>query len=122
MSIVLEIGAIFVAISVCLICVGYNLKMAGYSRKKMLEGQSFSYQMSQRKRLGRSLIDFGIYLSLGAIMLFFVMLGLVIPIETIEITPAKIDILTAQTKTIIIADKKTYIFDSLPKDIKKPGI
>ena len=116
---ILETGAILVAISVCFICVGYNLKMAGYSRKKMLEGESFSSQMADRRHVAEIFINIGIFVGVISAFVFFVVLGMMVPVETIKTFPEKVSILSSQNKTIVIADGKVHTLDGKRDHIKR---
>lgn len=119
MIFILETGAILLALGICLICIGYNLTLAGYSRKKMLEGISFEHQMIKRREYGEAFKSVGISLSTIAIVVFFLVLGLVTPIKTVETTPEKVNILVAQDKTVIIADNNVYSMEGVRNHIKK---
>ena len=110
---ILETGAILVAMSICSLCIGYNLKMAGYSRRKMLEGMSFEYQMAKRRELAETFTNIGIFSGIVSAFVFFVVVGMMIPVETVEIIPEKVAILSSQNKTLIIADGKTYTINGM---------
>jgi hypothetical protein len=116
---ILETGAILVAISICFLCVGYNLKMAGYSRKKMLEGQSFNHQMANRRELAYTLTNVGIFGGIVSAFMFFVILGMLMSVETIETIPEKVAVLSSQNKTLVIADGKAYTMDGIHSHIKR---
>lgn len=116
---ILETGIILVAISICFLCVGYNLRMAGYSRKKMLEGLSFAYQMAKRRRLADIFTNIGIFGGVISAFVFFVILGIALPVETIETFPEKVAILSSQNKTVIIANGKVYTLDGTRSYIKR---
>ena len=106
----LEVGMIFVAIGVIMTAWGYNLTLAGYSRKKMLEGISMQTQMYRRERIGNELMKAGIITTAISVFLIFVMFGLFLTIETTKTYPEKVDIITAQGRTVVIADGKVYKF------------
>lgn len=116
---ILETGAILVAVCICFLCVGYNLKMAGYSRKKMLEGQSFDRQMAKRRQLAEIFTNIGIFGGVVSAFVFFVVIGMMIPVETVETIPEKVSILSSQNKTFIIADDKVYTMDGVRSHIKR---
>lgn len=116
---ILETGAILVATCICFLCVGYNLRMAGYSRKKMLEGMSFGYQMAKRRELADFLTNIGIFGGIVSGIVFFVILGIAVPVETVKTVPEKVAILSSQNKTIIIADGKAYTIDGMRNHVKR---
>lgn len=115
----LEIGMFFVAIGLIIIAIGYNLKLPGYSRKKMLEGQSLHYQMLNRQRMGDALIQNGIItLSLLGFCVFIVF-GMFFEMKTVETIPKKVDIIIAQGKTIVVADGEVKEFSKAHYHIRK---
>lgn len=116
---ILETGAILVAICICFLCVGYNLKMAGYSRKKMLEGQSFNRQMAKRRQLAEIFTNIGIFGGVVSAFVFFVVIGMMIPVETVKIIPEEVSILPSQSKTFVIADGEVYTIEGVHNHIKR---
>lgn len=116
---ILEIGALFIAIGVIMMALGYNLKLPGYSRQKMLEGHSVYYQMLDRRELGNTLMKMGVATMLSSVFLAFIMFGLFLSVRTVEITPRKVDILIAQGKTVVIADGKVQEFSGAHYHIRR---
>ena len=106
----LEVGFILLAPSIILLAIGYNLKLPGYKRKSMLEGYSVTDQMIHRRRIGDSLIIIGTWASVCIIFVVFFLLGTVVPYKTEVIHPKEIVVISAQGKTVVIADEKIYEF------------
>jgi hypothetical protein len=115
----LEVGMILVAIGIIMMAWGYNLTLAGYSRKKMLEGISVQTQMYRRQHIGNELMKVGIITTAVSAFLIFVMFGLLLTVETTKIYPEKVDIITAQGRTVVIADGKVYKFAGAHYHIKR---
>jgi hypothetical protein len=85
----------------------------------MLEGQSFDYQMSKRRARAEIFTNIGIFGGIISAFAFFVVVGMMIPVETVETFPEKVDILSSQNKTLIIADGKTFTIDGMHSHIKR---
>lgn len=116
---ILETGMILVAISSIIIALGYNLKLPGYNRRKMLEGTSVRNQMCDRRRIGNKLIQMGITTMSLSIFFMFIVFGLFLAVKTVETIPKKIDIMIAQGKTVIIADGEAQEFNRAHYHIRR---
>ena len=98
-----ELGLVLIALCICITAFGYNLTLAGYSRKKLLEGTSVNAQMYNRRRIGRDIMRAGTIAAIAVILIFFIG-GIVYTTEIREVAPKQVDIMVAQGKTIIIID------------------
>lgn len=117
--VILETGMIFVAIGIIMVAIGYNFTLAGYSRKKMLEGISMQTQMYSRRHIGNILMQAGIATTVVSTFLIFVMFGLFLTVDVIKTTPRKVDIVVTQGRTVVIADGKIYKFAKAHYRIRK---
>ena len=115
----LEAGMISVAIGLIITALGYNFKLPGYSRKKLLEGQSANEQRRARYYLGNSFMRTGIIIMSVSAFLIFIVFGLLLTVETVETTPKKVDIMIAQGKTVIIADGRVQEFSGAHYHIRR---
>ena len=116
---ILEAGIFFMALGLALTAFGYNLKLPGYSRRKMLEGQSVHTQMLIRRDRGISLIQIGVITMAVTAFIVFVVLGLILEVKTVTIDPKKVDVMLAQNKTVVIADGDVYGFGRPHYHIRK---
>jgi len=113
-----EISMISMAMGIGIIAFGYNLALAGYSRRRLLEGESVSYQMSNRRRVGKKIMKLGITATATAVLVALV-LGIFMQVDSREIIPKKLDIMVAQGKTIIIIDGYIHITTGEHNDIRR---
>lgn len=102
-----EISLIFMMVGLGVTAFGYNLTLAGYSRRRLLEGESVRSQMINRRRVGKEIIKLGIIVMAAAVLSALV-LGMFTQVDSREIVPKKLDIMVAQGKTIIIIDGHTH--------------
>lgn len=116
---IIDIGIILVAIGIILIAIGYNLKLPGYSRKKMLAGISMAHQMVDRRRYGDYFMKAGVSTMILTIIFVFLIFGMFLTINVTETNPKKVDIMTAQGRTVVIADGKVYEFTGAHYHIKR---
>ncbi len=107
----IEAGVVLIAIGICILAIAYNFTLAGYSRKKMLRGISFEDQMCDRREISSKLRPIGCALIGLAILMIFVLHGLLATAKTVEIVPCKVDTMLAQGKTIVMMDGKVHVFD-----------
>lgn len=117
----LKIAASIVAVSVMLGAIGYNLKLPGYSRRKLLEGQSVVRQMTHRRNLGSGIMFAAKIMLLGLLIALFIAggLGKIITAKRAAKIPTKLDVMVAQRKTVVIADGEIYTFKIPHRNIKK---
>ena len=113
-----EYGMILIAASVVLAAFGYNLTLGGYSRRRLLEGESVSMQIDNRLRLGNDIMRMSLMLAAAFVVIFSV-ISVVNPVDTKEAIPEKVDILVAQNKTVMIIDGTQYSFDASRHHIKR---
>lgn len=111
MPIIFELGLILTVIALAFAVAGYAWSLPGYNRKKVLLGRSASYQMQARYYEGQQ-IKFGGLLSAAiTAFIFFIVLGMFVPIDRIEREPGHVNVMIAQGQTIVLADGNVYTFD-----------
>lgn len=118
---ILKILGLSIVIAVIIGAIGYNLRLPGYSRKKMLEGQSVRSQMTARRRLGDKLFYFAKNSILTSIIAIVVisLLAVFINVKTVTKQPDKLDIIVVQGETIVVADKKVTVLNGARLNINK---
>jgi hypothetical protein len=113
-----EIALIFMMVGVGVTAFGYNLTLGGYSRRRLLEGESVESQAYNRRRVGKEIIKLGIIIMATAILAALA-LGIFTQVETKEIIPKELDIMVAQGKTVIIIDGYLHTVTGEHRNIKR---
>ena len=113
-----EISLIFLMVGLGITAFGYNLTLAGYSRRRLLEGESVKSQMSNRRRVGKQIMQLGTIVMAAAVLSALV-LGMFIQVESKEIIPKELNIMVAQGKTIIIIDGHLHTTTGEHRNIKR---
>lgn len=113
-----EVALIFMMVGLGVTAFGYNLTLAGYSRRRLLEGESVASQMCNRRILGKQIIRLGIIVMAAAIATALIG-GMFICVETKEIAPKELSIMVAQGKTVIIIDGYLHITTGERPNIKR---
>jgi len=116
---IIEIGITFMALGLILTAYGYNLKLPGYSRKKLLEGESVKRQMSFRRMHGETLMQAGVITMAITALIVFLVLGINLEVKTVTIDPKEVNVMLAQNKTVIIADGEVYEFKGYHNHIRR---
>jgi len=117
--VILEIGIVFMAAGLILTALGYNLKLPGYSRKKMLEGISPQRQMSTRRMHGESIMQVGIITMGMTVFMIFFIFGIFMEARTTDSVPKETHITNTQAKTVVIADGEVFVFDGIRHHIRR---
>lgn len=119
MPIILEVGLILTVMSLALAACGYAWSLPGYNRKKMLAGYSAGRQMYKRKLTGENVQNAGLAIASSTFVLFFIVLGLFLPVGYAEREPESLNVMVAQGKTIVLADGRVHTFDEAYYHIKR---
>ena len=104
-----EIALIFAALGIIIAAFGYNLALPGYSRRRLLEGESVRSQIYRRSEVGAQIMHAGAIL-IAITILFALVICMFIPVESKEVAPKEVSVMVAQGKTMIIIDGCTYTY------------